>query len=248
MYRKYTSAYFKLVMDEMESVTSFDNEEDRKAMGNAIRNIILKSGPTTISRRSSRKDKFIASSVFQPVGEIINTISAIENIEIYIRRFPYAKQGISQLGYLRYHVENYLYEIYILKERLLFYLKILEKSYRKSSEGRNIQRKIKPLYSVVSSTLKQPISVRNYHVHVHRISNQEFDRLSTLELLSKSDKDHGRLMRAEFISGCRKAKKEWAITIKSSLVDIHKLLEIYFCVLSRAVFRNGRILIPDILK
>ncbi len=116
MYGKLTSEYFDLVMNEMKPILRLEDERDRREMGAAIMNVILQTaGPKEISKKPLRKENFMVNKIFRPMGEIITTIEAIENISVYIRYFPYKKQGISPLSYLHYHIENYLNELYILQ-------------------------------------------------------------------------------------------------------------------------------------
>src|ERR1700719_979222 len=68
--------------------------------------------------------------------EIHQSFEALGDIETYIRRSRYAKDGVSQSRQLRYHAENYLNEAYILKSRLKAYFVRLRKSYRRTLTAR----------------------------------------------------------------------------------------------------------------
>jgi len=105
---KLTSAYFDLVMKEVRTTIPLENDEDRNVLGEAIMNVVWRSGPTVINLKTTRRTKFIANKIFRPMGEILNAMWAIENIAIYVQSFPHKRQGVAPLSYLQYHVENYL--------------------------------------------------------------------------------------------------------------------------------------------
>jgi hypothetical protein len=245
---KYTSIYFDLVLKEVRSSIRIEDEEDRFGLGQAIMNVITQSGPTVVSQKSSRRDKFIANKIFRPMSEIITTIWSIENIAVYVRTFPHKRQKVSHLSYLRYHIENYLNEIYILQTRLISYLNTLEKAYRKSEQGPKISEIIEPLCTFIYSSLNSYNAARGSHVHVTRFSDEEIDRLSTLDLLSTGDDDFGNLMKNIFLSSYRAARKKWADKILRDSIEINKLLDVYFEVLTKVLFKDERLIIPENYK
>jgi hypothetical protein len=245
MYGKLTSEYFDLVMNETQKIMQLEDSKDQRELGEAILNEIFQTdGPRVTSSKPSRKEKFLANKIFRPMGEIIKTIEAIENIGTYLRSFPYKKQGISPLSYLQYHVENYMNEIYILKTRLIAYLDILKKSYGKSDQANEVLNKITPLYSVVSDALKPYSVVRGAHVHELRYSDQELSRLATLDLLSRSDDELGRFMKRIYLGGYRTTRKKWAEKIQKDSVAIKKLLDFYFGQLKKAIFQDNQLIVP----
>ena len=245
---KYTSTYFDLVLKEVCSSIRIEDEEDRFGLGQAIMNVVTQSGPTVVNHKSSRRDKFIANKIFRPMSEIITTIWSIENIAVYVRTFPHKRQNVSRLSYLRYHIENYLNEIYILQTRLISYLNTLEKTYRKSEQGPKISEIIGPLCTFIYSSLKSYNAARGSHVHVLRFSDEEIDRLSTLDLLSTGDDDFGNLMKNIFLSSYRAARKKWADKILRDSIEINKLLDVYFEVLTKVLFKDERLIIPENYK
>ena len=245
---KLTSAYFELVMKEIRAFMPRDDEEDWREFGEAIMNQVFRSGPTVISKKPAKKEEFVANKIFRPMSEILSSLWAIENISIYVRSFPYKKQGISPLSYLQYHIENYLNEIYILKTRLISYLNILEKAYSKFKQERVTSKTLKPLYSAVTTAFKPYAEVRGSHVHVSRFMDEDTDRLSTLNLLSISGDNFGHLMKNMFVSCYRAARKKWAEKIEKDSVAIHKLLDFYFGELTKMLFQDEHLIIPEIYK
>lgn len=245
---KLTSAYFELVIKEARAIMPIECCGERDELGEAIMNVVLGSGPTVISKRPTRKGTFVTNKIFRPMGEILDALWAIENIAIYVRAFPYKKQGISPLSYLQYHIENYLNEIYILKTRLISYLNTLEKAYSKTKQGRVTANKLKPLHLAVATAFKTYVEVRGSHVHASRFKDKDIERLATLHLLSISGDDFGRLMKDMFLSSYRTTRKKWAEKIEKDSTAIHKLLEFYFGELTKMLFQDSHLVIPDNYK
>lgn len=185
-YGKHTSKYFEMILSVTQGIMAPMIEEVKEESQNVIMNSILGlEGPKSKERDPSPREYFIANKLFRPMSEFMYSLEAIENIAVYARSFPYKRQGISRATYLKYHAENYLNELYLLKNRLIAYLKLIGKSYKKSEISKHVAKTISPLYTVVSKTLKGYIQVRGAHVHKHRYSDDDFDRLSALELLSR---------------------------------------------------------------
>ena len=85
-------------------------------------------------------------------------------------------------------------------------------------------------------------------MHVARFSDKEIDRLSALALLSIGDDDFANLMKNIFLSSYRAARKKWADKIQKDSIDINKLLDVYFEVLTKVLFRDEHLIIPENYK
>ena len=99
--------------------------------------------------------------------EISGSYYGLLEIEIYIGRFPYRNTKISKTRHLAYHMENYLNEIYILKERLNSYFTTIGRIYRKDRRIQDILKRTKPLFAFVNNTLKGIIDTRG-HMYTKR--------------------------------------------------------------------------------
>lgn len=244
-----TRKYFEIVMDEMTTAMNLKemDEEHRKEVGEAILNTALdRDGPRSASRRFNDKLLFISNKLFKPFSEIFSNLEALENIGIYVRSFPYKRQGISQVDYLKYHVENYLNEIYILKNRLIAFLTLIERAYRKCERSDQIHAILRPIYELVSTALDGYINVRGAHVHENRYSDSDFDRLGTLNLLSKSGDDEvSRLFKGLFSECYRTTRRKWVGKIRRDIRAIEQLLEIYCTALVDSVIKDGKVVFPS---
>jgi hypothetical protein len=146
-------------------------------------------------------------------------------------------------------MENYLNEIYILRERLKSYFTIIGRLYKKDPSHKNILKKTRPLFTVVHESFKGIIETRGSHVHRTRFYDEDLDRLSSQEFLS----DHGNdelifiknLFKFEYRTVRRKLKK----TIKNNNKQIRILLDACFDVLYEIVTdQRGNIKYPKTIK
>ena len=207
-------------------------------------------GPKTVSERASDKAYFVANKLFRPLSEIMNNFEALENIAIYSGSFPYKKHGVSRISYLRYHIENYLNELYILKNRLIAYLKIIERSYRKCDRFGEIHKIMEPVYNIVSRSLEGYVNIRGAHVHANRYTDSEIDRLAELELFSRlsDDKEMSQLLHSVFIQQYRVIRKKWVGKMQDDIEALRKLIDIYFENLCKAIVSENRIQYPSSSK
>lgn len=250
-YDKHTKTYFEMILgvtqEIMKPMLDEKNEDSQNVMMNSILGL---EGPKSLERSSSPHEYFVANKLFRPFSEIMQATESIRNIAIYARSFPYKRQGVSRATYLKYHVENYLNELYLLKNRLIAYLTLIDKSYRKSDIAEHVSKTIAPLYTVVSDTLKNYIDVRGAHVHKHRYSDDDFDRLSTLELLTLGGREDefGTIMTHLSDRAYGEIRKKWVLKISTDIKGINTLLEFYFEMLLRAISEDAILKLPSNIK
>lgn len=244
--------FFEIVMHEMATIIQPIQEDPtiKKELEDALWNSINDlDGPRVISKKPNDKAMFISRKLFHPVSEIFSSVESLENISIYVGSFPYKNKDISRLEYFKYHIENYLNEIYILKNRLIAYLKLLERSYKNCNRTQDISSALRPQYEIVSNALSGYVDVRGSHVHELRYSDADIDRLSTLNLLSNSREESlSEVFLSQFIAEYRKTRKKWVGKIKQDIEEINKLLDGYFSAIIQAICTDGTIIYPTNTK
>jgi hypothetical protein len=242
-----TKQYFDLIMAELQYLEEFDKLQENKELGEALMNTILGTeGPRTVSSPPSPRSVFVANKLFRPLGEIIDSLSNIHNIAIYVNSFPYRRQRVSRVAYLRYHIESYYEEIYILKERLIAYLTAITRAYRKSDRAKVVKEGLGPLFSIVSNTLKAYVDRRGAHVHVARYSDGDIDRLSTLELLSSQQGRLAETLAPLYHEAYRSVRRTWHRRIKDDLAALDNLIDAYFERVLACTIVDGRLVYPDV--
>ena len=209
---KNTNKYFNMVMAEMSSLFQVSKMLQNEEFGQAIMNTLLdEDGPRTVSRNPEPKELFVANKLFRGFAEIYTSVRCLENIEIYIRRFPFSKTRVTKLDYLKYNIENYLNEIYVLKERMISYSKTISRAYKKSSNAAAIAEHLKNASKLASDSLKNIVEIRGAHVHSIRYSDKDIDRLSNLELMLNSDnQDFREAFEKLYFVAYSEIRKKWA--------------------------------------
>ena len=226
----YRTSIARVAREVIQAIAEENKTELSEAFANHLYDL---DGPTTIERRKSSNEEFFGK-VFYGFMEISNSYESLNDISLYVRRFPYNEDSASRVRYLRYNVEAFLNEIYILKERLISYARVIERYYKGTSREADVTKIIKPLYRIVSHNLKNIVDVRGHHLHVTRYSDGGLDKLSSLELVTI----YGELSqyRNYFIQEYRLERKKWSQIIKNSNENIKINLDNYFEMLFNVVF------------
>jgi len=104
-----------LILDETERVLGSNLEEHWDELKNTIWNKLYDtSGRTTMDIDLDSAVIFFGK-IFHGYIEIINSVHTLKDIHIYISSFPYKNKSITKPRYIRYHIENYFNEVYLLK-------------------------------------------------------------------------------------------------------------------------------------
>jgi hypothetical protein len=222
---KFQSAIIEAIRAHLRPLS----EDDPEALGEDIQNRILGlNGATGVNRNRTEKDQFIAKT-FLAFLEIANSFETLEGIAFYAGRFPFQKTRITPERYLRFHVEAWLADVYILQLRLTSYLKVVERQHKKNPRLPAIRGSFQDLEELLTKTLKGVVEVRGQHVHRVRFSDDDIDRLGYIKLLTHGPDDGFlRLMRLLHRRVRRKVKKAWKDRLVTNNKAIRELLDIFF--------------------
>ena len=221
--------YGALCMNEFSAIVETTSEDHKHEINESMIADIFDDEPIEVNRHSSPAERFIGR-VFRGYIEIFKSRQSLADIEIYIRSFPFAKSGVSKSDYLGYHVTNYFAEVYILKERLISYLKKLNREFRSEACHAEIENQISPLYKIVAGALKHIVDIRGRHVHDLRYSNRDFERLSLLEVLagpSAIDCEFREVLAPHYELEFRSIRNDWKRRLKSNNEVLDELLDLY---------------------
>lgn len=174
--------------------------------------------------------------------EIDMSLQTLEDTELYVRRFPYGETDLSKTRHLRRHIEKYIEEMYILKERLVGMVDAIDDMY---DEGDlEIQYELAlPFAKKIAKNTLNPITgygnVRGTHVHEKRYTPPEIKKLAQMEqmirLMEDDDKTYGVIM-AKRDEKYKKVRKEWAERVKREISEIKKMIDQYFGLLRNVLF------------
>jgi hypothetical protein len=219
-----------------------ENVEAQEAVWNTV---FDEDGPRVASTKPSDKSRFVAAKLFHGFSEIFSSSERLKQIEQYIRRFPCRDTNISRLDYLKYHIENWLNEVYILKERMIAYNTAIARSYRKSNNTNFVESKLAESSKSVSASLQGVISVRGAHVHDSRYTDDDLDRLRTLELLLLAESEVTPIFRDLYLEGYKSTRRKWVKTMRSSHEAIESILNAYSQTLIECVTDGEAVIFPS---
>ncbi|KAF0209029.1 MAG: hypothetical protein FD171_670 [Actinobacteria bacterium] len=214
-------------------------EDDQDRLARRIKEVLLGDAvdvPGT-AQRSSQKEFMPALIV--GFGEIQESATCLRNVAVYVRRFPYANAGIEKGAYLRYHVENYLNELYILEKRLEAYIKVVSRLVS-DERGAELAKLSKSVRRVFKESLSGADVARGVHVHQRRYTDIHLERLKVLELVKTSDSRLEYLYELAY-KETRTTKRVW---IERTNTVVEGLLDQYFEQLLPLLFDVGGQLIP----
>jgi hypothetical protein len=106
-----------------------------------------------------------------------------------LSRNPYSKLGVAKNRYLKYHVTNYLNEVYILQKRLEAFTKLLHRKYRKNPSADLMA--ISEAGARAANGFSTIVELRGVHVHERRFTSPELHRLAGLEIILSEEQNTG---------------------------------------------------------
>lgn len=180
---------------------------------------------------------------FKGFNEISNTVDALRLTQIFISLSPPRSRRIQKPEYLKYHVSVHLQEVYILKERLNTYATRIMRAYSKSPRKGFAEARIKPLFSIIGTSLEQVVSSRSKHVHDTRYNDEVLDQASMFSFVDKfgDSQDFKEVSTLSYFL----AKDNWRKITKSNIDEISNLLDHYFDALFEVVTVNSEIHTPQ---
>ena len=241
-YQDFTATVLSYSRDQIENLeTSENHEEQAEVLHNHLHNL---DGPHHVESKLSRQDIFF-SMVFTGFSEITNSYYCLQDIEVYIRRFPYGDTKISKSRHLEYHITNYFQEIYILKNRLEAYVKRVARAYKKSRDYTRINTTTKLIEELVKESFLPITMVRGAHVHEARYSDSDLSRIQTWELLANYQDEASKWYEFYFKRYYKEVRKDWTARIKKNNESINTVFDLYFGNLYPIIFDDiGTIKFP----
>lgn len=185
--------------------------------------------------------KVFLTKLFYGFTEISGAYEALRLSEILISIAPPRSKRISHDDYLKYHINSYLQEVYILKERLNSYLTKLQRVYAKTSQSKRFQEQVAPLLDLVKTAFEGIISTRGRHVHAYRYTDEDLNRLSSLTFISRFKNDFVDEAKFEY----KWVKRIWSDRVKENNEATLRLLNLFFERMYGAVTDNGKVVVPN---
>ena len=226
------------------------SKENNRKFEESVINEIFFNKLTTIGQKLSPQD-IIFGDLFYGFNEISISFERLKDLEVYISHFPNTKTPISKIDYLCFLIENYLYETYLLKERLNKYSKKIRGSYIEDMRYVSISKKCDQLISTVEGSLKNIISLRGRVTHIFHYSDKDINRLKSMILYKEYLVGLQKYLPEDYVipnfkNEYRKLRKKWKKIFKDNNEEIKIMLNYYFKIMLKIVFNdNGEISYPE---
>jgi hypothetical protein len=206
---------------------------DRKTLAERMfRHLIGEPPPedrTPIIALSPRQKFFM--EVFQDCYEIYSGFYRLRLVETFIGKL--LNSGSGNADELSYHVEKHLEDVYIVKNRIISFLRVLQKRLR-GKDFVDLAKKVSDCEALVERGFEEIIRIRGSHVHVERFAGTDIKRLATLDLLVLAGKmEELREFRQTVLAS---AVEEWGKAIKANNDAIENLIDRVFDDLTPIIF------------
>lgn len=185
--------------------------------------------------------------LFKSYTEITKTLETLDNISVFIRRFPFARSKVSPESYLQFHIEAYLSEVYILRERSNSLVKLVERQFKRDPHLTNVNEVCQQILNLTQQTLGPVVDVRSNHVHKVRFQDDDISRLETLNLL-KLDPTPDRRLNWDWLykHEYKKTRKKWTDQIKTNNKASRELIDQLLEAIYPIIFdQDGHLRIPN---
>jgi len=244
-FQRYSDIFTERAKELSEKDKLKDDPEFQKVLMNHLLGL---SGPKQLKRELTPADHFF-SLLYNGFREISDSYYSLLDIETYIGRFPYSKTKISKVRHMIYHIECYLNEVYILKDRLKAYITKVGRLYKNDPKHSDVLKKTRALFPLVNGAFDNIVKARGSHVHESRFKPDDLDRVSSLEFFAQHGGEELRLLRNLFILDYRIIKKKYKKILVSNNKEVRKFLDVCFDILYEIVtLQGGKLHCPKGIK
>jgi hypothetical protein len=235
---KFSSSVAKTTQPMLEKTLSDTNREKTlEVIGNILSDT---PGDRYIGLIPTAQENFWRK-ILSGYAEIDSAFEVLRDIPLYLSRFPLKHLQISKTRYIKYHIGNYLNEVYILRERLRSYQKTITRMYKADSRLSDMAMYVEKLEVLVSG-FDDVVTLRGKHVHQERYDDEDFERLGLYETLGDIVNP---VLSEIYPLALREYRKKWLKTMSGNNNRIQEILDSYFEILYGIIFdKNGNWIEP----
>jgi hypothetical protein len=191
--------------------------------------------PASSDYGASRDEKFLIK-LLGHVAEIRASYDGLLDAAAFLRRYPYKPQHrITQERFVRYHVEHFYQEIYILRERLYTFSKWLQRAYRNTPQAAVVGAVSTVIPKLFNEHTEHLTRVRGRHVHETRVDDAELRQMTLLEAVSGLQPRLQRLIRLRQ----RRHRIEAARWARDECKAVKIALDVVFSILLEVVSKEA---------
>jgi hypothetical protein len=189
-----------------------------------------------------RRDDIFLDRLMDSFVEIHDSYERLRDVELYAGRFPFSRTRVDKVRFLRFAVEAWLHELYMLRERLYAFTTTLQRAYRKDARAQRVAFAAESMRQMARHALDGVTRARDSHVHESRFTDIEIRQLSLLRILALREPQQAWLFEAVYIETRRK-KREW---LQRNNDAVEQVLNEYFGIALPLVFTpSGKLSPPN---
>jgi hypothetical protein len=189
-----------------------------------------------------RRDEVFVQRLMDQFAEIHDSYDRLRDVELYVGRFPFPRTRVDKVRFLRFTVEAWLHELYMLRERLYAFAKAVQRAYRRDSRAKQAVNAAAAMRTVAQHALDAVVHARDAHVHESRFVDADIRQLTLLSVMARREPEHTWLFEVRYAE-IRKQKREWVTRNNDS---IEHMLNDYFAVVLVFVFDPAGKLLPPV--
>lgn len=182
------------------------------------------------------EEHFILATFYE-LTEVLDTLEALKDTEVYIARFPYSRTRVSKGRYLAHQVSIYLHEIHILRLRLVRLTAVVKNGMSNLGAGKLAQERIGPLFKMIRLSFDGVSATRGSHVHARRYSDPGLRSLSTLDLVSRFKQSAAPVLDETY----KDVRFLWLCRCRESIATVERLLDRHADTVWECLFAQGRL-------
>jgi hypothetical protein len=186
------------------------------------------------------QDQKAFNIIFVGFTEITDTFDALEFSSVLLSVASPRSKKVSKEKYLKFVVNTYLQDVYILKERLKTYATQIKRMHDKMGRTDLTQKHIDPLFETVIGAFKGLVDTRSGHVHGKRYTDESLSDASSMALIA----EHYPEFDSHYNFSLTNAKREWKNRMENNNKETAKLLNKYFNELLKVVVDSGSVITP----
>ncbi len=117
--------------------------------------------PWPIENRSklTREEKYI-QRLHSLTVEVILSYEALRSVEVYLARLPFTRAGIAPSKYIRFQIESFFNEMYILYERMKKFTVKVGREFRKDPGAAPVDERVKYILGEINRLFEPLLDLR----------------------------------------------------------------------------------------
>jgi hypothetical protein len=158
-----------------------------KDVGQRIRNLLFGEGEEPPRPTVDPKTRYLYDN-FYYYSEIIHSFERLYQVYCYLQKFPrlryYNFYHINELTWIRYHIEFFFQQNYIMHQRTVKWIRYLLNRAKHKPDKKATEVRLVKLKNAVDKAFTEINKIRGQHVHEFTFEEKAFERAETATYLA----------------------------------------------------------------